>query len=55
MLDVITQSQIWAFLLEEVERRHMGLLAITHSDQLMDLVTTRTVELPDLSQPRQSS
>lgn len=47
MLDVITQSQIWDFLLDEVERRRIGMIAITHSDPLMGLVTTRTVELPD--------
>ena len=46
MLDAITQSQIWDFLLDEVERRQIGMIAITHSDPLMNLVATRTVELP---------
>ena len=46
MLDVITQSQIWEFLLDEVQRRHIGMIAITHSDPLMNLVATRTVDLP---------
>lgn len=45
MLDLITQSQIWNFLLEEVKRREIGLVAITHSDELMNLVTTRVVDL----------
>ena len=45
MLDLITQSQIWAFLLQEVEARKIGLLAVTHSDALMDRVTCRTVTL----------
>ncbi|MDO4542005.1 MAG: ATP-binding cassette domain-containing protein [Bacillota bacterium] len=45
MLDLITQSQIWNFLLSEVKERGIGLIAVTHSQPLMDLVATRTVEL----------
>lgn len=45
MLDVITQSQIWAFLLDEVQRRDIGLVAVTHSAPLMDHVVQRTVRL----------
>lgn len=45
MLDLITQSQIWDFLLREVEQRQIGLLAVTHSDALMEHVATRTVGL----------
>jgi peptide/nickel transport system ATP-binding protein len=48
MLDLITQSQIWSFLLREVEERGIGLLAVTHSDPLMELVATRVVELESL-------
>jgi len=43
MLDLITQSQIWNFLLEEVERREVGLLAVTHSDALLERIASRTV------------
>ncbi|MDR2368632.1 MAG: ATP-binding cassette domain-containing protein [Deltaproteobacteria bacterium] len=43
MLDLITQSQIWSFLLKEVQSRGIGLIAVTHSDPLMELVSTRTV------------
>ncbi|MDR2387200.1 MAG: ATP-binding cassette domain-containing protein [Deltaproteobacteria bacterium] len=43
MLDLITQTQIWSFLLAEVEFRGIGLIAVTHSDPLMELVSTRAV------------
>ncbi|MEE0775916.1 MAG: ATP-binding cassette domain-containing protein [Bacillota bacterium] len=45
MLDLITQSQIWNFLLKEVREREIGLVAVTHSDALMELVTTRVINL----------
>lgn len=45
MLDLITQSQIWNFLLKEVERRGIGLIAVSHNRELMDWVCTRQVEL----------
>ncbi|MEG1479256.1 MAG: ABC transporter ATP-binding protein, partial [Clostridiales bacterium] len=45
MLDLITQSQIWNFLLQEVEERGIGLIAVTHSDSLMNRVATRIVNL----------
>ena len=31
MLDLITQSQIWQFLGEEVGRRGLGLMVVSHS------------------------
>lgn len=45
MLDLITQSQIWNFLLEEVKTRKIGLLAVSHSEALLDLVCTRRIDL----------
>lgn len=45
MLDLITQSQIWGFLLEETKRRGIGLIAITHSKALMERIADRTVSL----------
>lgn len=45
MLDLITQSQIWAFLLQEVERREIGLLVVSHSEALLDAVCTSRVDL----------
>ena len=37
MLDLITQSQIWNFLLEEVRSREIGLLVVSHTDSLLDV------------------
>ncbi|MGL4606339.1 MAG: ABC transporter ATP-binding protein [Eubacteriaceae bacterium] len=45
MLDLVTQSQIWNFLLKEVKEREIGLIAVTHSDSLMKFIATREVEL----------
>ncbi len=42
MLDLITQSQIWNFLLEEVRSREIGLLVVSHTDSLLDCVYYRT-------------
>lgn len=43
MLDLITQSQIWNFLLEEVERREIGLIVVSHSAPLLERVADRTI------------
>ena len=45
MLDLITQSQIWEFLLKEVKERNIGLIVVSHSDALIQAVTTRTISL----------
>lgn len=50
MLDLITQSQIWHFLLEETQRREIGLLAVSHSEALMDQICTVQYDLTRLSQ-----
>ena len=41
MLDLITQAQIWDFLLEEAQRRNLGLLVVSHSDTLLHRLCTR--------------
>ena len=41
MLDLITQSQIWNFLLEEVKRREIGLIVVSHSEALLKQVAER--------------
>lgn len=41
MLDLITQSQIWNFLLEEAKRRHLSMVVVSHSDALLERVCTR--------------
>ena len=43
MLDLITQSQIWNFLLKEVEERKIGLIAVSHNQALLDRVCTRQI------------
>ncbi|MCL2025057.1 MAG: ATP-binding cassette domain-containing protein [Coriobacteriia bacterium] len=42
MLDLITQAQIWSFLLDEVQMRDIGLLVVSHSEALLRHVCTRT-------------
>ena len=41
MLDLITQSQIWNFLLDEVKRREIGLIVVSHSEALLKQVAER--------------
>lgn len=43
MLDLITQSQIWNFLLSEVTRRKIGLIVVSHSEALLDRIATRRI------------
>lgn len=45
MLDLITQSQIWNFLLEEVQKRKMGLVMVSHSDALLERICTQIVDI----------
>lgn len=45
MLDLITQSQIWHFLMEEIQRRGIGMIVVSHSPELVEKVCTRVVEL----------
>lgn len=46
MLDWLTQSQLWNFLLEETKRRGIGLLVVSHSPSLLERVCERTIEFP---------
>ncbi|MDC7288596.1 ATP-binding cassette domain-containing protein [Blautia schinkii] len=43
MLDLITQSQIWTFLLKEVESRGIGLIVVSHSEPLLNRVAQRKI------------
>jgi ABC-type dipeptide/oligopeptide/nickel transport system ATPase subunit len=45
MLDFITQAQIWAFLKEEIVRRGLGVLIVSHSEPLLDKLCTRRLEM----------
>ena len=44
MLDLITQSQIWEFLLRECARRNLGLLVVSHSEPLLQRVAEQRIE-----------
>lgn len=46
MLDLITQAQIWAFLLEQAEKRDLGLVIVSHNSALLERVCGRIVTLP---------
>ena len=45
MLDLVTQAQIWEFLLKESRRREMGMLVVSHSEALLEKVCTRIITL----------
>ena len=47
MLDLITQGQIWRFLIEETKRRGIGMVIASHSRELLDYVCTRQIDLTD--------
>ena len=44
MLDMITQSQIWNFLIEETERRQIGMLVVSHSKPLLARICSRVIQ-----------
>lgn len=52
MLDLITQSQLWHFILEEVKRREIGLIAVSHDQELLDEVCERQVALDKIGAVR---
>ncbi|WP_165251571.1 ATP-binding cassette domain-containing protein [Adlercreutzia sp. ZJ304] len=43
MLDAVTQVHIWNVILEECQRRELGLVFTTHSRSLADRIATRTL------------
>ena len=45
MLDVITQAQIWNVVLEEAEKRNMGIIAVTHNRHLANRIADRIYDL----------
>ena len=46
MLDLVTQAQIWKFLLEEAQRRGLGMLVVSHDEALLEKVCTRMETMP---------
>lgn len=49
MLDLITQSQIWAFLLKEIREREIGLVVVSHSEPLLKQVATRRIRIKEVN------
>lgn len=47
MLDLITQARIWRFLKKEAENRNIGLLAVSHSEPLLQEITSRRVRISE--------
>lgn len=45
MLDLLTQAQLWHVLLDRVRTAGLGVLAISHDDDLLDRVSDRVVSL----------
>lgn len=45
MLDGITQAQIWKVVIEEAEKRNMGIVAVTHNRHLARRIATKMIDL----------
>lgn len=43
MLDLITQARLWRFLLDQAEKRNLGMLIVSHDRALLDRVCTRVL------------
>ena len=48
MLDLVTQAQLWRFLLDQAERQGLGLLIVSHDDALLSRLCTRVLTWKDL-------
>lgn len=48
MLDVVTQAQIWNVVLQEAQKRKMGIISITHNKYLAERIAERTIDLSDV-------
>ena len=49
MLDPLTQARLWRALIEEAERRSVGLLVISHDPALLQAVCHRVIPFGDLA------
>lgn len=54
MLDVITQAQIWDVILNEAEKKNIGIIVVTHNKYLADKIATRTIDLSTMNQGKGS-
>jgi peptide/nickel transport system ATP-binding protein len=48
MLDVISQAQIWNYLLNVVKERRIGLLVVTHNLALAERICTRVLDIESI-------
>lgn len=49
MMDPISRSQIWNFLIEETKKRDIGLIAVSHNRPLLDKICTRQIDLTEIA------
>lgn len=49
MLDLLTQAQLWEFLIKEAGKRNLGLLIISHNSKLLERVCTRVAAWDELA------
>lgn len=47
MLDAITQAQIWCFIKYLVQKKRIGVLAISHDEYLLQAISTEIIDLED--------
>ena len=55
MLDLITQAQLWRFLLDQAEKRGLGLLVVSHDSALLERLCTKILAWEDVVQGRISA
>ncbi|MCI9310734.1 MAG: ATP-binding cassette domain-containing protein, partial [Lawsonibacter sp.] len=54
MLDLITQARLWRFLLDQGEKRGLGMLIVSHDTALLERVCTRILTWEDITAPRRT-
>ena len=48
MLDALTQARVWHVILDEVQKRNLGLVFTTHSEALAERVANRKIDLANM-------
>ena len=54
MLDLVTQARLWRFLLDQGEKRGLGMLIVSHDTALLERVCTRILTWEDITAPRRT-
>lgn len=49
MLDVVTQAEIWHFIMKFIEEREIGLLVMSHNPKLLEKICTRKLDLAEIN------